>query len=265
MGTAAPRPCAPLLVCTHHPRLQGCESWNRFPRRSERDWPGREEGETSPWASVGERAEPAVTSGHAAKIPDETFHGLLGEKQPFTLRVTPSELPATSPPPNSCCPVSSQKPGPRGLREPTVQPICRLSSRPLGDLAWPMSSAQVRVLGEPSAQCPAGLLSCTQSPTTSLTPVVAHSLHSDQLPSQQAPFHSTILVLTAALWFSPRQGRAPSVALQSPQNLPLLDASPTCMLHVHLSQGITCAPRMGYIRINVSCVCSQGKFSKVSF
>lgn len=177
-----------------------------------------------------------------------------------------SSLPRAPPPPaNSCCPVSSQKPGPRGLREPTAQPICPLSSRPLWDLAWPMSSAQVRVLGEPSAQCPAGLLSCTQFPSTSLTPIVAHSLHSDQLPSQQAPFHSTISVLTAALWLSPRQGRAPSVAFRPPQNLPLLNASPTCMSHVHLSQGITCAPRMGYSRINVSCVWSQGKFSKVSF
>lgn len=55
---------------------------------------GKGGGRNGPQASSGERTELEGMQGHEAKIPDVIFHGLPGEKQPFLLRITPSELPA---------------------------------------------------------------------------------------------------------------------------------------------------------------------------
>ena len=55
---------------------------------------GKGGGRNGPQARGGERAELEGMQGHAAKIPDVTFHGLPGETQPFLFRITPSELPA---------------------------------------------------------------------------------------------------------------------------------------------------------------------------
>lgn len=49
-GQLLPQLCGPLLVTTHHPRLQGCESWSRwgFPGEVNKiGWEGRRE----KWAS----------------------------------------------------------------------------------------------------------------------------------------------------------------------------------------------------------------------